>query len=141
VAILVSEKSPRILLPTLTAGISGNIKIWGTETSITQKFLILNKDTNPLLSGTVNIKVRADPATQMSCVYLKAPSLSAKADQMSLGGHEYIGGTFIPQGNYEKSSFAYEANIKGYSIPIGYAQVAVCEIPNANLAIPRKSTS
>lgn len=69
---------------------------------------------------------------------MKAPSLSAKADQMSLGGHKYLGGTFIPSGAYDKRSYSYEASIKGYSIPISYAQVAVCEIPNANLAIPRK---
>lgn len=137
-AILASEKSPRIMLPMVTAGASGNIKVWGTEATLFQKFLILNKDTNTLLTGVVNIKVRADPSTRMTCVYMKAPSLTAKADQMSIGGHTYIGGTFVPQGSYDKHTFTYDAGIKGYSIPLSYAQVALCEIPNANLVIPTK---
>lgn len=137
-AILASEKSPRIMLPMVTAGASGNIKVWGTEATLFQKFLILNKDTNTLLTGVVNIKVRADPSTRMTCVYMKAPSLTSKADQMSIGGHTYIGGTFVPQGSYDKHTFTYDAGIKGYSIPLSYAQVALCEIPNANLVIPTK---
>jgi hypothetical protein len=45
---------------------------------------------------------------------------------MTIGGHSYISGNYTPQGNFVKFSYDYDTIIKGFSIPVKYAQVALC---------------
>ena len=62
----------------------------------------------------------------MYCIYMQAPTLTAKSDQMTIGGHRYIPGNFTPQGSYVRYPYAYDKNLQGYSVDIQYAQVALC---------------
>lgn len=62
----------------------------------------------------------------MYCIYLQAPSLTAKADQMTIGGHSYIASNFTPQGTYNRYPFNYDSSLQGFSVDIQYSQVALC---------------
>lgn len=70
---------PTIALTTITAGTSSNVKMYGLNNyGGNYRVLIINKDTNPNISGTVDIKL---PFTEgIRCVYLSAPTLDETAN-------------------------------------------------------------
>lgn len=140
-AVLAMEGTPRIVKPIISTGTSGNVKVWGLDSAYKKKYLILNKEINPLLSGEVTIKVIADVKTTLSCTYMQAAHLNSKADEMTIGGLSYIGGNPIPQGSYAKINYNYDESIEGFSIRLNHAQVALCEMPNTNLVIPTQTCS
>lgn len=57
-----------------------------------------------------------------------------------MAGHYFTYGNSTPQGNYSTVEYSYISDIKGFAIDIKYAQMALCEIPNANIVIPTKDT-
>lgn len=117
---------PKITIPYYTPGSSGNIKAWGFESTYIHRYLIINKDTNVSLNGKVNIITKANKGTKMKCIYLQASSLTSKADNMTLAGHQYIGLNSTPQGTYKQFYYDYNPDLKGYSVDIKYAQAAIC---------------
>lgn len=114
------------MIPAVTAGSSGKIKVWGFESVFLNKFLILNKDTNATLFGKVNLQAKAYPGTKCTCYYMQASSLSSKADNITLAGHTYTFGNSTPQGNFSTVDYIYNSDIKGFAIDIRYAQIALC---------------
>lgn len=64
------------------------------------KFLILNKDTNNNLNGTVKISVKSTETERMKCIYLEAPSLNSPASDIRIAGHKYQTGNQTLIGNY-----------------------------------------
>lgn len=123
---LAFESSPKLIFPKHTAGTSDKIKVWGFISSVKMRYLIINKDTNTSLSGSVNIIPKTNTVPKMSCIYMEAPSLTSKADAMKLGGHSFIGGNSTPQGNYSRTYYFFNSNINGFAVTIKYAQVALC---------------
>jgi hypothetical protein len=136
--ILAVELNATVIKPALSAGTSGNVKVWGFQSNFLYKILIINKDTNTSLAGKVTIYAQADSRTTMSCIYMEAPSLTSKADQIKIGGHYYIGGNSTPHGTYSNVYYSYDTNLKGFLVDIKYAQAVLCEIPNPNIVIPTK---
>ena len=57
---LMMSGSPSIILPDVKAGTSSKIKIWGLKTIDKLSFVILNKDTNPDLNGTIEIVAKSN---------------------------------------------------------------------------------
>ena len=55
---LIKDGSPKLVNPTLT-GTSHNIKIYTFSTYLKKKIVILNKDTNKSLNGTIKIKIQS----------------------------------------------------------------------------------
>lgn len=56
---LVINDQPLITLPEYHPGTSQSIKVWGLKTASKINFVILNKDLNPNLNGTVIIEVKS----------------------------------------------------------------------------------
>lgn len=67
---LIGDGVPRIIIPKYTAGTSSRIKVWGLETKTKNKFLIINKDTNTSLQGSVIVQARSEKNIIMRCIYL-----------------------------------------------------------------------
>lgn len=87
--------------------------------------MIINKDTNASLAGLVIVQTRSESNVAMSCIYLEAPSLTEKTNIL-IGGHSYIAGNFTAQGTLKQLKFMYDPSIFGFSVPIKYAQAAIC---------------
>ncbi len=84
--------------------------------------LILNKDTNPNISGEVAITLR--DVSGLFCLYLTAPNLSSTSG-VTLGGLSFIANHSAFVGNYTEHE--YNVDISGqYYVPINYSQVAYC---------------
>lgn len=81
---------------------------------------------NVSLNGKINIIIKSTKTTKAKCIYLEAPSLTSKADQIKLAGHYYIAGNATPQGTFKQFYYEYNTDIKGYSIDIKYAQAVTC---------------
>lgn len=62
----------------------------------------------------------------MSCIYMKAPNLTSKAQNITIGGHYYIGGNSTIQGKYNYKVFYYNSDVKGFQVSIKFAEVAIC---------------
>lgn len=56
---LIMDNSPQTHIPTLVAGSSSKIKVWGLQTYASKGVLILNKDTNTSLDGHVKVYVQS----------------------------------------------------------------------------------
>lgn len=124
-ATLAIDSQPYIIIPSYTTGTSTKIKVYGLELVNRMRYVILNKDTNSSLNGNVHIIPKTGEA-RVGCIYLEAPSLASKAENMKIAGHQYIGGNFTPQGTYKKTYILFNSSINGFAIPIKYAQVALC---------------
>lgn len=134
---LMGDAVPEIIIPSLSPGSSSNIKVWGLESTFKFRVVILNKDTNSSASGEVNIQAMATSSTKMKCVYLRAPSLTSKAPDMSIGGYQYNADSSVPTGTFEQIEYSYSEDIMGYKVPIKYAEACHCELPNPNIIIPQ----
>lgn len=44
--------------------------MWGFESAELYKILIINKDKNPSLNGHVQIQLKANAASKLTCIYL-----------------------------------------------------------------------
>lgn len=87
--------------------------------------MIINKDTNASLLGEVIVQTRSEKNVVMKCIYLEAPSLTEKTNIL-IGGHSYIAGNFTAQGPLKQVNILYEPSKFGFSVPIKYAQAALC---------------
>lgn len=126
---------PIFTFATVIPGLSSNIKIYGFSFSSAYRVLIINKDMNPNLNGTVDLVL---PYTNgISCIYLQANNLSSTSG-VSMGGIQFIPNSTSYLGNYH--NVVYRVNGTGfYNINLSYAQAVVCDtIPLANqTAFPR----
>lgn len=57
----------------------------------------------------------------MTCIYMEAPSLTSKADQMTIGGHTYPGGNSSILGTYQPVKVRPDSTVQGYRVSIKYA--------------------
>lgn len=105
---LMMTDTPALVLPLVTAGTSSNIKIWGLESTFEVHIVVINKDTDPTLDSSVLIQIRSAETSRLSCIYLEAPSLDSKADEMTIGGHKYVAGNATPTGTYERKLINYD---------------------------------
>jgi hypothetical protein len=105
--------------------------VYGFTSGIKVSFLIINKDTNPLASGAVQINMITD--LQMNCIYMSASSLTSK--NITLAGYSFIGGNSTPQGNY--TSFNYNNSNNIFMVSLNYSSVAFCTVPLPNLAFQK----
>ena len=62
----------------------------------------------------------------MTCIYMKAPSLSSKANDIMLGGYQYRPNNSTPVGTFQSTQYAYDYSVMGYRVNIRYAQAVVC---------------
>ena len=74
-AILVGDDFPKMVIPYMSPEYSNSIKVWGFEATLKFKFLILNKDQDPSLNGTVRVQILSSKQAKATCIYMKAPSL------------------------------------------------------------------
>jgi len=79
------------------AGLSSNIKIYGFSFTQAFRVLIINKDMNPNLTGTVDLIL---PYTNgVSCIYLSANNLTSTFG-VSMAGIQFISNNTNYLGNY-----------------------------------------
>ena len=67
-ASIIRDQSPEIILPSQKAHISSKIKSFGFSTGEVFGVLLLNKDTNTSLNGTVLIM--SELTGDMTCIYM-----------------------------------------------------------------------
>lgn len=77
--------------------ISSKIKAFGFTTGDIFKIVLLNKDTNASLNGTVLIK--SELTGSLKCIYLEAPSLTSK-DGIKIAGYNFLGGNATVNGTF-----------------------------------------
>lgn len=133
-AVFIRHGTPEIILPSTKALISSKIKAFGFSDGESEKFLLINKDTNQSLNGTVFVKSHIK--SPMKCIYMEAPSLDSK-DNITIGGYNFIGGNAEAQGSFIQKKLAYDEIYGGYDIPIKYAQAVVCEVQDAKFVWPK----
>lgn len=95
-AITANYYSPFIARPTVSSGISSSIKAYYLEYGSYNGILILNKDTNPLVSGIVSVKMN-DPSG-LKCMYLSADNLSST--NVTIGNYSFFSGDSAPSGTF-----------------------------------------
>ena len=95
---------------------------------------MINKDTNISLNGTVLIK--SELTTDLKCIYLEAPSLTAK-DGITIAGYNFIGVNSSVSDTYVQKKVLYNFASQGYDIPIKYAQAVLCETADAIYTWPK----
>ena len=134
--ILSGNGYPSIVIPSVSGGISSKIKAWGLETVENFRVVLLNRDQNTTLNGVVYVQVQSKPNSLMRCIYMEAPSLSSKGEDITIGGLKYNPNNSTPTGTFNEVTYNYDSLIGGYKVQMRYAQVASCSIPNANLIIP-----
>jgi hypothetical protein len=100
--IIANQNSPYIELPVIKAGSSSNIKAYGLNQAASYGFILLNKDMNQNLTGTVKVYV-ADP-NGIGCMYLKANYLNSTSN-ITLGGMSFVGNSSIYLGNYTREIY------------------------------------
>jgi hypothetical protein len=67
-AVFIRHGTPEIILPSTKAVLSSRIKAYGLSDGQTFKVLLLNKDTNTSLNGTVLVK--SEMRNPMKCIYM-----------------------------------------------------------------------
>lgn len=67
-AVLARQGSPEVVLPSMQSYISSKIKAFGFTTGDIFKIVLLNKDTNASMNGTVLIK--SELTGSLKCIYL-----------------------------------------------------------------------
>ena len=117
---------PSIVIPSISGGISSKIKAWGFETVDKFRVVILNRDQNTTLNGVAFIQVQSRPSSMMRCIYMSAPSLSSKGEDITIGGYKYNPNNSTPTGSFDETVYEYDSLIGGYKVNIKYAQVASC---------------
>ncbi len=113
------------------------MKAFGFSTGELFKLVLLNKDTNTTLNGTVLVKSQLTGV--MKCIYMEAPSLSAK-DGITIAGYNYIGGNATVNGTFVQKKIQYNHAAEGYQIPIKYAQAVLCETEDSAFKWPSATT-
>lgn len=121
-AITANTRSPWIMRPTMTSGTSLSIKAYGLDDYGQYSFLLLNKDTNPNASGTVDVKISY--TNGITCMYLSAANLSS-TEGISFNGFTFVSNTSTPVGNFISKTIDVNDN-NVYSVPLNYSQVALC---------------
>lgn len=101
---LIRDGTPNFVLPSTKGLISSKIKVFGLTTGEIFKIVILNKDTNKSLNGTVLIKSKL--TGDLECIYLEAPSLTSK-DGVTISGYNFIGGNATVNGTYQQKIVKY----------------------------------
>lgn len=96
-AIIGNYNSPWIMRPTISSGTSMSIQAYGLEDWGRYSFLLLNKDTNPNASGTVD--VRLSYTSGISCMYLSAENLTS-TEGISFNGLSFVANSSIPVGDF-----------------------------------------
>jgi hypothetical protein len=95
---IIKDGGPEIIQPTMESFISSQIKVFGYTTGDIFKVLLINKDTNTSLNGTVQIK--SDLTMALKCIYMQAPSLTSKTG-ITIAGYNFVGGNSTVNGTYE----------------------------------------
>ena len=126
-ALIANYQEPYIIRPIVTAGSSTKIKAYGLDFYTRYGVLILNKDTNPAASGTVQVKISY--FSGMNCMYLEASSLDATTG-WTLGGLQFGSNSAVPTGNFTEVWVDVD-NSGFYNIPLGFAQVVFCSTVEA----------
>ena len=114
--------------PTITAGTSANIKVFGLQSYWgDEKVMIINKDTNPSANGYVSITLATN--SNLRCFYLTASSLDAKSS--TLAGLNWISNTSAPQGAFSSTTYHSISSLNGdwvYQVYLNYSQAVMCRI-------------
>lgn len=121
-SLMVNYQSPDLIRPAVVSGTSSKIKAYGMDYYTRYGVLILNKDTNPSASGTVQVKISY--FSGMSCVYLSASSLDATSG-WTLGGLSFVANSSTPLGDYTEVWVDVDES-GSYNIPVGFAQAVFC---------------
>jgi hypothetical protein len=87
------------------------------------KFLIINKDTNPNISGVVNIK--HSYAYGYRCYYLSAPALNSTTN-ITFAGMYFEGNNPNYAGSFQYKDYKPSPD-NVYSFELAYAQAALCQ--------------
>ena len=95
--------------------------------------VLLNKDTNTTLNGTVLIK--SELTGDMTCIYMEAPSLSSKTG-ITIAGYNYQASNTSINGTFYNKIINYSKADSGYQIPIKYAQAVYCTTEDSKFKWP-----
>ena len=114
---------PMMTTVTVASGISQSIKVYGMDSYVAYRVLIINKDLNPNASGVINLK---HPSTVgLRCYYLSAPSLDS-TQNITFAGMYFVGNSSDYAGEFY--FLDYQMNpLQIYAIELNYSQAALCE--------------
>ena len=76
-----------MIMPSQKVSLSSKIKAFGLTTGDVFKILLINKDTNKSLNGTVNVYSRL--TGDLMCLNMEAPSLDSK-DNITIAGYNFV---------------------------------------------------
>jgi hypothetical protein len=138
-AVYALQGLPTIFKTTIVGGTSQNIKAYGIEIYYDYRVLIINKDTNPNITGVVEVTL--DYPDGMRCLYLSAPDLSSTSN-ITFAGMYFVGNNSNYVGAFHYLDF-YPSPSQMYSISLNYSQAVVCsQIPSPSYNnIPRGRSS
>lgn len=95
--------------------------------------VLLNKDTNTTLNGTVLIK--SELTGPMTCIYMEAPSLASKTG-IKIAGYNYQASNTSVNGTFYNKIINYSKVDSGHQIPIKYAQAVYCTTADSKFEWP-----